>query len=316
MKKIKYILMTLFFSLFITPILTFAVSKVSLKTNGKDFDINDPIQLQATIIADNGGNIAVEGIANLSWFQVIGRNQSQSYQNINGQSSAQIQLTYTLKATKKGEYELWPLVLSQWSGKIVSNTVKIKVTWEQIFLGSTNNLQKNTASSKNNSTVIPVAKTPQPEHFEAVKDIKKNMKVPLLRYWLTWLIIVLAWVLAYLYFYKNKKKEKREEIETQKEVVVPKKEINYQKMIRQVEKKYIEAEKELFYAKLGNILRSYISQEIDTNFETKTLQEAKVVLNEEHYEMLQKLYYPEYNTKKDTQEERKWLIKELLQLCK
>lgn len=316
MKKIKYILILFLFSVFVLPVITFAISKVSLETNKKNFDINDPIQLQATIVADNGGSITVEGINNLSWFQIIGRNQSQSYQNINGQSSAKTQLIYTLKATKKGEYELWPLVLTQWTWKIISNTVKIKVTWEQIFIGNTNTLQNNTNSSPTNTINSLTTNTPQPEHFEAIKDIKENMKVPLLHYGLTLLVIILAWVLTYLYLYKNKKREEQEDVNDQKDISLPKKEINYKKMIKQVEEKWIESKKEVFYAKLGNIFRSYISQKIDSDFETKTLQEAKNVVDEEYYEMLQKLYYPEYNTQKDTQEERKWLIKELLQLCK
>lgn len=316
MKKIKYILIVFFFSLFTIPIITFAMSKVSLETNGENFDINDPIKLQATIIADGGGNIAVEEIANLSWFQVVWRNQSQSYQNINGQSSAQIQLTYTLKATKKGEYELWPLVLVEWTGKILSNTVKIKVTWEQIFLGNTNTLQKNITSSPTNTVTQPTTNKVQPEHFEAIKDIKENISVPFFRYGISFLVLLLIWAASYGYFYKKRNQNISEDLIYEQGIVIPKKEINYQKMIKKVEKKYIKAEKEIFYAKLGNVLRSYITQEIDTNFETKTLKEAKDILNKEHYGMLQKLYYPEYNTQKDTQEERRLLIKELLQLCK
>jgi len=316
MKQLKHIFTIFFFSLSVLPIMSFAASKVSLEVNGKDFDINDPIQLQATIISDGAGDITIEGIANLSWFQVVGRNQSQSYQNINGKSSAKIQLTYSLKATKKGEYELWPLVLSEGTGKLLSNTVKIKVTWEQIFLGNVNTLQKNTTPPSTKPIVTSTKNQVQQERFEEIKDIKKNMSIPFLRYRLSFLVIIFAWVATYLYFYKSKKKEEIEKIEEQKKIIIPKKEINYQKMIKEVEKEYLEAKKETFYLKLWNVFRFYISQEIDTSFKTKTLKEAKDDLDKKHYEVLKRLYYPEYNIQKDTQKERKYLIKELLQLCK
>lgn len=315
MKQLKNLLLTFFF-FFIIPTITFATSTVSLETNKKNFDINDPIQLKATIVADGNENITVKWIANLSWFQIIWRSQSQSYQNINGQHSAQIQLNYTLKAKKKWEYALWPLVLSQGTGKILSNTVKIKVTWEQIFLGNANTLQQQNTSSNNKPTIAPINNTPQPEHFDNIKDIKKNMSIPLLHYGISLFILILAWWVIYLYFYRNKKKKEKKEVQKTKEIIPPKKKINYQKMIKNIEKNYMEIEKEKFYAKLGNIFRLYISQEINTNFETKTLQEARDSLDDKYYNILQKLYYPEYNTQIDDQEERKLLIKELLLLCK
>ena len=312
MKKIVsmiWILLVVF-----VPALLFAKTTVSLQTNGTAFDINTPITLQISIIPEWWWQVSIKWIQWLSWFQIIGQNQSQSYQNINGKTSAQIDFILTIKADTKWDYELWPAIIQDGNQEVSSNTVRINVTWAQIFMGNANAMQTPPPQQPN---VLPVQTNTSGQlsvtnSNEDIKDIKPNLQVTLLHYFVTFIIIIIFIGITYWYRYSKKKKSLYHHKEIIQEAPKP---INYKSLITSVEKKYLDAEKALFYAKLWSVFRLYVKHTINPEFDTKTFHQAKHILDQEMLDLLKKIYYPEYNTEQDSKEQRKKIIKELLSVC-
>lgn len=312
MKKI--IKISLFIMFLILPSLLFAKTTISLQSNGTEFDINSPITLQANIVPEWWWEISIKWIWWLSWFQIVQQNQSQSYQTINGKTTAQINFILTVKAIAPWEYTIWPIVLQEWTQEVSSNTIKIKVTWVQIFMGGNTSSVSNTSSlPQNPSVVTPQPTLPQPNNDWTIKDIKPNLQVSLFHYFLTLILVLVFSLFGYFYRYLDKK---RKLLSDAPEIVSqPLKEINYKSLIRKIEKKYLTSSKNIFYAKLWSVFRLYVKNKIDSDFDAKTLHQAKQVLDNDFLQLLEKIYYPEYNKEQDNEEQRKNIIKELLSIC-
>ncbi len=317
MKWIKKLLITVIFIVFSINY-SFAQSLIELKSNWTDFDINDPIRLEINISLDGYSNIKIWDIKGLDNFDIVWKSQSQSYRNINGRSSIQISQIYTIKAIKKWVYTLWPVIAYEWNKKLESNTIEIKVSGERIFLGNSNNISTTnntppiTTKNNNNKTISEKEDTNNTD----IRNIKGDLPISFLEYYKYILIfIIFAGIgLLYLFFSIDNKQEEKTLVSTPKKEKIIESNINYSKWLEDIEKYYIEKSKEKFYTEIGSFFKKYIKESKHINLDNKTFQESQNELDPTLKEIWKNIYYPEYNTHKDSLIERKNLINQLKKL--
>ena len=81
-----------------------------------------------------------------------------------------------------------------------------------------------------------------------------------------------------------------------------------------VEKKYLNAEKQVFYAKLSEVIRVYLDDKVKLWLSTKTLKEIKWEINNYLYKLIEKVYFPEYDRKEDNLDQREVILKQTKKL--
>ena len=132
------------------------------------------------------------------------------------------------------------------------------------------------------------------------------------------IISVILWK-KYLKNYLASKKEKREE-EPEEEIIEEKIEINYQELLNNIKLKYIDCTKELFYSKTSELYRTYLDDQVQEWLSKWSLDEVQKYFNRSSIEwdlknkllkFYTRIYFPEYNNKKDTLAEREDILEDL-----
>jgi len=131
------------------------------------------------------------------------------------------------------------------------------------------------------------------------------------------LIFIIFLVILYFIniWLNNRKKQKVEEIIIKEP---EKKEIDFEKILKLFEEKYIKSEKNLFYKKISEILKEIILHKQNTDISKSTLEEIKNLnLDTKIYDLIKNIYFKEYAKEiEDSEEIRKELILKVKKLIK
>ncbi len=90
-----------------------------------------------------------------------------------------------------------------------------------------------------------------------------------------------------------------------------KKKINYQKVLKNIQTHHFSDSKEVFYGKIWELFREYLDNKVKYGLSWKSLSEAKKTLPKWLHSLYTNLYYPAYDTKKDSPSSRKKIIEKL-----
>ena len=196
------------FSLFIWN--TFALN-AELKIDKNSSNINDYINLILEIESEKSWEIKVKNIKNLEKFDIISQSQSQSSRTnmvivnwkTKSENISKVNLKLILKAKENWEYELWPAILENWSWTIESNSVKIKIDWNNLNILQNNNSNKviSKTNNKNNQKIeknIEDKKISAPTDSIDFKEYNKNYELYILI-----LTLLISSVIFYFLLDKN-----------------------------------------------------------------------------------------------------------------
>jgi hypothetical protein len=299
----------LFLWLFIFFLNSSYAFNANLQTNKKNFDINDYINLRLEIISDEWWNIQVSKIKWLENFEILGQSQSQSSSSsfviINWKTQAKntttINLDLTLKAKEKWIFEIWPAILKNSNWEIKTNSIKIKVSQDKIFLNNSNNvnninnlnLQKNNWKQKqiwNNNFDKEKEKINTFDNVEK-KDFNNNIL------YLFILIIFLSFIWFFWILTQNKKLKERlenESFETKENLDKKEEEINFEE--KNIE--FPEKNEKNFIEKITKILKEKIYNKYKIeNIENKSFEEIleKIPSDENLEELINLLNKAKYS---------------------
>lgn len=240
----SFLFIWLFFA-FISNIFAF---DANLQLDKKQTDINDYIKLRLEISSQEWWEIWVTDIAWLENFEIISQSQSQSSETsmviVDWKTQKKISTTHNLdlvlKAKTKWDFEIWPATLKKDDQEIKTNTVDIKVSWENLFVNN-NHLNINTSSWNSNTNQNNIKKV-QDKSIEKFDDVKKEEFNNKKEIFVFILILFLVWTWFYLTLInktktlKNtEKKEEEQEIDfdkVQKEIIYP--EVNEDDFINKI----------------------------------------------------------------------------------
>lgn len=332
----------LYFSLFFNFV--FASVDVNLSVDKQKLDINDNLSLSLSVSSDDAESINIDEIFWIENFDIVWQSKTSSYQNINWKTSIITNFNLVLKPKDNWTYYLWPVkVIVDSEEKEFWEVKNIEVTWDKLFIWNSPDLSgfqinngeetwwtdtwisnvqnlsqadianKDSSKQQNESWTIDRVKDLEGNEMKDIYDIKKNL------FWspinLVWsLFYILFFIVAY-YLYKLylKSRDKLEQVISKPEIV-EKKEINYSKLLLEIEEKYIWETKEIFYAKLSEVVRLYLDDKIANWLSTKTLKEIKWKVSFDLQAIIEKVYFPEYDDKDDSLEQREEVLKQTKKL--
>ncbi len=341
----KQIIITfLVFSLSIISV--FAETTLNFTSDKKDYNIEETIQLNISLSTDN----AWENQISIEWlddFEVVGKRQSQSRKTINWASTTNFSLQLSLLARKAWKYTLWPISVQTGSGKIESNTLKISVTGERIMVNNKiQNIPSQSWDDEEEENIDeldldtpPSQSSPLQEeevkprkviwvNGEEMTDIYKNKwfltDYSMYKYIVLFLIIITLWIIFYIILRKYLEKlslPSSQPSHIQEKKVKKKPQINYKKLLQDLEEKYINSDKERFYAQTTKILRTYLDDIVQDWLSKWSLKEVEKFLwntsedtlenKQEIIDFYKKIYFPEYSLWEDDKQERENILKEL-----
>jgi hypothetical protein len=243
----------------------------NLQLDKTEVNINDYINLRVEISSTEWWEIWITNIEWLEKFDLISQSQSQSSSTsmvvINWKTQSEtkstINLDLTLKPKNKWEFVIGPAVLEEWTWKVLTNTVKLKVWWDNLFIN--NNKINSSLQQKNinKDTEIETYDKVQKRNFDNSKDL-----------YLLLIILLLTWV--WFYLLNNKKNEFKAKVlwfkndewdnikSNNKEKEWIQNEVNFEKI---EEIKYPEINDNDFIFKVDNILRN----KLELNFNIKNI---------------------------------------------
>ncbi len=320
----------------------FAETTLNFTSDKKDYNIEETIQLNIQLSLDDSA-IDEMKIWWLDNFQVIAQNESTIQKNINGELISKAILQLSLLAKKSWDYTLWPISVETGSGKVESNILKISVTGERIMVNNQiktpkqvsnvseeeeniDDVDLDTEDNTNNSSsgVQIHARKIIWVDWEEMNNIYKD------KWFLTgkifsknsliFLIIALTGLIFYIILQKYLANIPPS-IPPVKEKIKKKPEINYIKLIQNLEKKYINSDKETFYAQTAKILRTYLDDKVQDWLSKWSLKEVEKFLwnisedtlenKQKVIDFYKKIYFPEYAPWEDAIQERKNVLSEL-----
>ena len=330
MKKIKYIFwFILWIWLFFISSIVYAESSIRLNIDKQEIDVQEIVELRVDISLENQTNSVEIVIPGVDDFIILWQSQSQSVTNSNWVISQNFVFLLSLKWREAWDYEIWPINI----GNISSNTLDLKITWEQIFIWwqldtgaqlrreeiekQAQQISEQIAEEylqqleeeKNKEIIEDNATKVVPEDF---KDIKKISHISPLSWKNSFFIILFFWVLFILYklyiifIWKLEEKQniEEEEIIIQQNTIIL--QTDFQSVLQDIEAHYIDTKKEVFYGKLGSLMRTYFDEKIESGLSSKTFWELKEQIKS--YPSLsntyEKIYFPEYNLEQDNNEQR------------
>ena len=303
MNKKNILKILLFIWLFFTFISNIFAFDANLQLDKKETDINDYIKLRVEINSDEWWEIWISNIAWLENFEIISQAQSQSSSTnmviVNWKTESKIKTSHnldlTLKAKKKWDFILWPATLKNGNDKITTNSVKIKVSWDNLFVNN-NHLNINT-----NQWWTNLNKTKQNIINSGEKDIEKYDNVVKKDFYnkneILLFIFILFVMLWWLYFLLNKNikiaedkkvsnkenEERKEEVDFDKkeiEIIYP--EINDPNFINKLEQVF----KHKLYNKynIKNIKNKTFDEILDeSNDKNEDIEKIILLLNKAKY---------------------------------
>lgn len=239
-KKIKSIFLTLWIMLYSV---SFAWIDAKLDIWKEKYNIDDTIKLQLEIDTTENWDFSLKDIKWLENFWVIAKSQSSSFINMNWNSKNQISFTYSLKANKAWDYEIGPAIIINWTDEIKTNTVKVSITWEKVFINNSkptnnniwNKIDKEISFNWDNNSIW--------------KSLIQIILIPVLIFISIFIsIFILIWYLIYYFTKKSlektqKNKENNLEIDISsiKNIIYPELwDINFEEKIENIFKNYLE----------------------------------------------------------------------------
>lgn len=151
-RNIKNIFKLIIFIFLLTNLLiSFALSNATISLDKEKYDINDPINIKISIQSEWWWDIEISNIKWIDDFLILWKSQSSSTQIevINWKTVTALSniLNLQLQAKQKWNYELWPVSVKEWNKEIQTNSVKIEVSWDKMFINNTiNNIWNSTNS--------------------------------------------------------------------------------------------------------------------------------------------------------------------------
>ncbi len=189
------------FTIFIWLIIFF-ISKIfafnaSLQLNKSEININDYVNLRVEISSTQWWEIWIIDIKWLDNFDLISQSQSQNSSTnivsvnwkIQNETKTTINLDLTLKPKVKWEFTLWPATLEWNWWEVLTNSVKIKVWWDSLFVNSNQNKINNLWIQNNPQKDIKI---------ETYNDIEKRNFDNNDDLYLLLIILLITWIWLYL----------------------------------------------------------------------------------------------------------------------
>ena len=271
MKKIL-LKFTIFISLFIWLLSNIFAFDANLQLDKSKTNINDYINLRVEINSTEWWEIWITNIKWLENFDLISQSQSQSSSTsmviINwktqNKTKSIINLDLTLKPKKKGEFVLWPATLEAGTWKVLTNTVKVKVWGDNLFINSNvansvNQKQLNNLWQKKDSK-IETYNNVEKRNFDNSRDL-----------YLLLIILLLTWIGFYILNNEKFKWFIKKDNWTTKNEEVDSEEVNFEK-VEKIE--YPELNDNDFISKVDNILRNKLELKFNIkNIKSKTYDE-------------------------------------------
>lgn len=207
--------------LFLFPVLMFFCTTFALNTNLQidthKATVDDRVNLKLTIDSRSWWTLQIDEIKWIENFEIVSKSQSSNFSSINGEITSTLGINFTLMPKKKGSYEIGPIILNDGKEKFESNTVKIEITGEKIFLNW--NQSKNNIWNQNN----PFQSSP-PENIknEPIKgEEKDNFQIFLLLGVMSILILIVYFSLKTTQKQEVKKQEEKIYIHQKQEYIYP-----------------------------------------------------------------------------------------------
>lgn len=206
MKKILLIILTFL------QIFAFAnADSANLTLNSEKSDINENIELQLSLESESSENFSIEKINWIEDFDIIWQSQSTSLSSFitNWKSQTKVNLSkkFTLKAKKSWTFEIGPVIISNWTKEIKTNSVKLEVSWTKLeMLNNSSSLQKNTSPHPN---PLPEVEGKTQEEEKTVNEYNFDEKVDK-KVFVDYssiifiLVIVFSWIGIFLILRKEK----------------------------------------------------------------------------------------------------------------
>ncbi len=177
-KITRYLVLHIIFFLFFTSTYAF---DANLELDKNQADINDTIDLKVWISSDTWWQIAIKQISWIENFDIISQSQSQSSASkvviVNWQTQtkteSKIYLDLVLKAKNKWDFEIWPATLTDWSWDVLTNTVKVNITWDNMFINN-NHLKIPPSNQANNSNWLKVNSSWNTDDKKIDKKVEKD----------------------------------------------------------------------------------------------------------------------------------------------
>jgi hypothetical protein len=294
--------------------LSFAETNIEISTYKTTYNIDENINIEIELKSSEKKPFELT-INWLDKFAIISKRQSQNFSNINWEQNSIVKFSFLIQAPNEWKYEIWPVFTKSWNVK--SNTLYIEVEWERIMIN--NNFSKkyspwntNNGDKTQDIDEIDLWNTGKKEnkkifwiYGEEMKDIYENKNFYLIIFY--WIILLFLFI-ALLYFI-SKKSPLKKSIKIEKKVEKKKVIINYSKLLKEIEKKYIEEKKDIFYNKLSEVFRIFLDDKISPWLSKKSLKEAKQSIKDTYIiEIYEKIYFPEYDTINDSKNERLELL--------
>jgi len=275
----KIFKMFLFIWLFIWLISNIFAFDANLQLDKSETNINDNINLRVEINSTKWWQIWITNIKWLENFDLISKSQSQSSSTsmivINwktqNKTKSTINLDLTLKPKKKWEFVLWPAVLEAGSWKILTNTVKIKVWWDNLFINSnvsngTNQKQINNLWQQRESKIETYNKV-EKRSFDNSRDL-----------YLLLIILLFTWIGFYILnnnkfkgFIKKSELAKGTKWADKENEELDNNEVSFEK-VEKIE--YPEVNDGDFISKVDNVLRNKLELKFNIkNINSKTYDE-------------------------------------------
>lgn len=279
MNKKNILKVLLFIGLFFTFISNIFSFDANLRLDKKETDINDYIQLRVEIHSDEWWEIWISNIAWLENFEIISQSQSQSSSTsmvvVDWKTQSKIKTSHnldlTLKAKKKWDFILWPATLKSGNDKITTNSVKIKVSWDNLFVNN-NHLNINTNQwwtnlNKTKQNIINSGEKDIEKYDNVVKKDFDNKNEIIL---FLFVLFIMWWWLYFLLNKKTKIAEKKKE--SNKENEDRKEEVDFEK--KEIEIIYPEINDPNFINKLEQVFKHKLYKKYNIkNIENKTFDE-------------------------------------------
>jgi hypothetical protein len=275
----KIFKMFLFIWLFIWLISNIFAFDANLQLDKSETNINDNINLRVEINSTKWWQIWITNIKWLENFDLISKSQSQSSSTsvivINwktqNKTKSTINLDLTLKPKSKWEFVLWPAILEAGSWKILTNTVKIKVWWDNLFINnnvsnSTNQKQINNLWQQRESKIETYNKV-EKRSFDNSRDL-----------YLLLIILLFTWIGFYILnnnkfkgFIKKSELAKGTKWADKENEELDNNEVNFEK-VEKIE--YPEVNDSDFISKVDNVLRNKLELKFNIkNINSKTYDE-------------------------------------------
>lgn len=172
---------------------TYALTS-SLEIDKNKAQVDERVWLKLTINSWENEQINVKEIKWIENFDILGQSQSSSFSNINWKTNSVIELEFSLSPKKKWNYEIWPIVLNDGKTDILTNSVKVEISWEKMFLNNTNT---NNINIKNNPKTNLWNLSPPEEEIKKFEE-KSDYKIFLLILIISLLIIIVYFSLKKL----------------------------------------------------------------------------------------------------------------------